>query len=375
MSRKTKVLVVFGTRPEAIKMAPVINELKRRQSEFDPIICTTAQHRHLQDQVLKIFSIKPDIDLNLMRPDQMLDEVASKVLLGIKKIIANVRPDYVLIQGDTTTAFAAGLAAFYLRRKVGHLEAGLRTYRKDAPFPEEVNRKMISCVVDLHFAPTEHARDNLIKEGYNPATILVTGNTVIDALFWVLNMTKGKNPSAIVMDKISKDAPIILVTGHRRENFGARFKDICVGLKTIAERYTHYQIVYPVHLNPNVQIHVYSILGNLRNIHLIEPLEYISFVHLMKRAKFIITDSGGIQEEATTLGKPVLVMRDVTERPEAVEAGVCKLVGTNSERIVSEATLLIEDEKEYFKASNSNNLFGDGFAARRIVDALIEKVI
>lgn len=370
-----KVLVVFGTRPEAIKMAPVIKELKSRQSEFNPIICATAQHRYLQDQVLRIFNIRTDIDLNLMEPEQKLDEVTSKAITGMKKVIEDVRPDFVLVQGDTTTAFAAGLVAFYLRRKVGHLEAGLRTYKRNAPFPEEVNRRMISCVVDLHFAPTEHARNNLIKEGYDSSAIIVTGNTVIDALFWVIKMTQRKKPSIAEMAKVSPEDLIILVTAHRRENFGERFKDICIGLKTIAEKYPHYQIVYPVHLNPNVQKPVYSILTNSENIHLIQPLEYVSFVHLMKRARFIISDSGGIQEEATALGKPVLVLRDYTERPEAVEAGVCKLVGTNPERIVTEATLLIEDEKELLKASNASNLFGDGFAAKRIVDSLVESVI
>lgn len=375
MNKKIKVLVVFGTRPEAIKMAPVIRELAIRSTEFKSIVCSTAQHRYLQDEALKIFNVKPDIDLNIMKRNQNLYEITLKVLIKMKDVIEVEKPDFVLVQGDTATALAAGLAAFYLHRKVGHIEAGLRTYSKESPFPEEVNRRMISSLTDYHFAPTEHTRNNLIKEGYNQETIFVTGNTVIDALFWALDITKGKEPSITDLEKIGEDDPVILVTAHRRESFGQGLKNICIGLNKIAEKYTHYNIVYPVHLNPNVQKPVYSMLSNLRNIHLIEPLEYISFVHLMKRAKFIITDSGGIQEEATTLGKPVLVMRDVTERPEAVESGVCKLVGTNPERIVSEATLLIEDEKEYFKASNSNNIFGDGFAARRIVDALIEKVI
>jgi len=365
-------MVIFGTRPEAIKMAPIIKELKSRETEFEAIICTTAQHRYLQDQVLKVFNIKTDIDLNLMKPDQMPHEVTSWVLSGIYKTIADKRPDYVLVQGDTTTAFATALAAFYLHRKIGHLEAGLRTYRKETPFPEEANRRMISSLADYHFAPTEHARNNLIKEGYNPETIFVTGNTVIDALFWALNINPEKNPLVADLEKISSEGSIILVTAHRRESFGHGFKDICIGLKKIAEKYPHYKIVYPVHLNPNVQKPVYSILGNLINVYLIPPLEYILFVHLMKRAQFIISDSGGIQEEATALGKPVLLMRDVTERPEAIEAGICKLVGTNPACIAAEASILIENQKEYLKASKVKNIFGDGMAAKRVVDTFLK---
>lgn len=373
MINRIKVLIVFGTRPEAIKMAPVVYELKRRNSEFDSVVCTTAQHRYLHDQVLELFDIRPDLDLNLMKPNQKLDELTSKVLENMKNVISDVQPDYVLIQGDTTTAFAVGLISFYLRCKVCHLEAGLRTYRKDAPFPEEVNRRIISCIADIHFAPTEHAKVNLIKEGFNPSTIIVTGNTVIDALYWALKNNPSKNLLISGLERELFDSSFILVTGHRRENFGEGFKNICIGLRNIVEKYPHYQIIYPVHLNPNVKKPVYSLLGDKKNIKLIEPLEYVTFVNLMKKARFIISDSGGIQEEATALGKPVLVMRDVTERPEAIEAGVCKLVGTNPERILAEASLLIENGKEYLRNSKAKNIFGDGFAAKRVADTLIKK--
>ncbi len=363
-----KVLVVFGTRPEAIKLAPVIAELGQRSSNFTTVVCATSQHREMQDQVLRVFDIKPDYDLDLMKPNQLLNEIASRVLLGISAVLERERPNYVLVQGDTSSALAASLAAFNLQIPVGHVEAGLRTHRKYEPFPEEINRKMVSVLADLHFAPTEHAKNNLIREGHCADSVIVTGNTVIDALFSILNHTQ--MPSILELRDVPSDVPIILVTGHRRENFGKGFQDICIGLKRIAEKRPDYHIIYPVHLNPNVQGPVFSLLGEIKNIHLIKPLEYVKFVHLMRKSEFIISDSGGIQEEATALGKLVFVMRDVTERPEAVESGMCKLVGTNPERIFSEAIRLIENKSECHKVINSTNIFGDGFAARRIVDAL-----
>ncbi|MCP4698807.1 MAG: UDP-N-acetylglucosamine 2-epimerase (non-hydrolyzing) [Gammaproteobacteria bacterium] len=363
---KTKVMLVFGTRPEAIKMAPVVAELKKRSADFIPVVCVTAQHRHMQDQALSVFGIKPDYDLDLMKPGQSLNDIVSRVLQGISEIFAREKPDYVLVQGDTSTAFAAALAAFHAQIAVGHVEAGLRTHQKYAPFPEEINRKMLSTIAEKHFAPTPFAGNVLRREGYVEDSIIVTGNTVIDALFWVLKNTQ---PAELPeLQDIFPEKPIILVTGHRRESFGEGFHDICVGLKMIAEKYPHYHIVYPVHLNPNVQEPVLSLLGGIDNVRLMQPVEYVKFVHLMKRSKFIISDSGGIQEEATALGKPVLVMRDVTERPEGVEAGVCKLVGADAQRIAAEASRLIDDPEAY--AGNTTQLFGDGFAARRIVDAL-----
>jgi len=369
---KIKVFLAFGTRPEAIKLAPVIAELRRRPSDFITVVCVTSQHREMQDQVLRVFDIKPDYDLDLMKRNQSLNEIVSRVLLCISAVLEQEKPNYVLVQGDTSSALGASLAAFHLQIPVGHVEAGLRTYHKYEPFPEEINRKMVSVLADLHFAPTEHAKSNLIREGYCADSVIVTGNTVIDALFSVLSSTQCRPIHELV--NVPSEAPIILVTGHRRENFGKGFQDICIGLKRIAAKHSDYHIIYPVHLNPNVQEPVFSMLGTIRNIHLVKPLEYVTFVHLMKRSEFIISDSGGIQEEATALGKVVLVMRDVTERPEAVESGVCKLVGTHPERIFSEATRLIEDKSEYHKVSNFTNIFGDGFAARRIVDALHRQI-
>ena len=369
MNNRIKVLIAFGTRPEAIKLGPVINELRRRPSEFLTKVCVTSQHREMQDQALRVFDIVPDYDLDLMKPDQSLNEIVSKVIHGMDEVIEKERPDYVLVQGDTSTAFAASLAAFHLQIPIGHVEAGLRTYNKYEPFPEEMNRKMISFIAAVHFAPTKHAKDNLLREGYDADSIIVTGNTIIDALFWILNHKEPR--TNLALPDVPPEAPIILVTGHRRESFGKGFHDICVGLKRIAKRYPDHHIVYPVHLNPSVQKPVFSILGNIKNVHLINPMDYVCFVQLMEQSKLIISDSGGIQEEATALLKPVLVMRNVTERPEAVEAGVCKLVGTNSELILSEAILIIEGMSECCKASNYANLFGDGFAARRIVNSLL----
>jgi len=373
MRKKIKLLVVFGTRPEAIKMAPVIRELNVHRNEFETRICATAQHRSLQDEALKIFKVKPDIDLNIMRADQHLYDVTSQVLIKMKDVIEIEKPDCVLVQGDTTTAFAASLAAFYHHRKIGHLEAGLRTYKKESPFPEEANRSMISNLTDYHFAPTEHAQKNLLREGCLQENITVTGNTVIDALYWAMDITREKKELNSDIEKISMKGPIILVTAHRRESFGQGFKSICTGLKKIAQEYPSYGIVYPVHLNPNVQKPVYTILGSQENIHLIDPLDYISFVQMMKRARFIISDSGGIQEEATALGKPVLVMRDVTERPEAVEAGICKLVGTDPEKLFQETALLIENGSKANALNKIKHIFGDGHASERIVNVILNK--
>jgi UDP-N-acetylglucosamine 2-epimerase (non-hydrolysing) len=370
--KKIKILLAFGTRPEAIKMAPIALELAERRRDFTPVVCVTSQHRHMQDQALRVFHIKPDYDLDLMEPGQSLNQIVSSVLHRMPQVLEQERPDYVLVQGDTSTAFAVSLAAFHLQIPIGHVEAGLRTHRKYEPFPEEINRKMISVVADMHFAPTKYSKSNLIREGYDEDSIIVTGNTVIDALFWVLDHTEHQ-PIPELLD-VSSEAPIILVTGHRRESFGKPFRDICIGLKSIAEKYPDHHIIYPVHLNPNVRKPVFSILENIENIHLTEPLEYASFAHLISRAKIIISDSGGIQEEAAALGKRVLVMRNVTERPEGVEAGVCKLVGTDPERIFSEAVLLLEGNNECRKVRNNVTVFGDGFAGRRIVDALLRRV-
>ncbi|MDM8545763.1 non-hydrolyzing UDP-N-acetylglucosamine 2-epimerase [Candidatus Venteria ishoeyi] len=366
--KKIKVMPVFGTRPEAIKMAPVIMAL-RADERFETVVCATAQHRQMQDQALGVFGIQPDHDLNLMKPGQSLNDVVAGVLNQMGDLLEAVKPDWVLVQGDTSTAFAAGLAAFHARIAVGHVEAGLRSYQKYAPYPEEINRKMLSAITDLHFAPTPFAKQALQKEGFADKDIAVTGNTVIDALFWVLNHTQAAPIPELAA--IPENAPVILVTGHRRENFGEGFRDICEALKQIAQQYPDYHIIYPVHLNPNVQKPVLSILGDINNIHLVEPMEYVSFIHLMQRSHFIISDSGGIQEESTALGKPVLVMRDVTERPEGVQAGVCQLVGTDVEKIVSGAKQMIEDENAYQQASSARQVFGDGTAAQKILEALV----
>lgn len=367
MNDKMKVLIAFGTRPEAIKMAPIVIELAQRQ-EFQPVVCATSQHRQMQDQALEVFGISPDYDLDLMKPGQSLNEIVANVLCRIPSVLEQEKPDCVLVQGDTSTAFAVSLAAFHSQIMVGHVEAGLRTYRRYQPFPEEVNRKMVSATATVHFTPTEHARQNLLREGHDEASIFVTGNTVVDALQWVLARTKFEVPAEL--ENFAFDEPFILVTGHRRESFGEGFRNICLGLKAIAARYPSIPLLYPVHLNPNVREPVYSLLGDVPNMHLVSPIAYTHFVHLLKQAKLIISDSGGIQEEAAALGKPVLVMRDVTERPEAVEAGVSKLVGTDPERILREASRLLEDESAYRKASAHRELFGDGSAAKQIADVL-----
>lgn len=376
---KKKILVVFGTRPEAIKMASVVKEIEK-QPYLRSIVCVTAQHREMLDQVLKIFDIMPDHDLDIMKNNQDLFDVTSRALRGLKEVMKRERPDLVLVQGDTTTAFAAGLAAYYLQIPIGHVEAGLRTYDKYSPFPEEKNRHLLSVLADFHFAPTERSRSNLLREGVNGERIWVTGNTVIDALLYVNKRQKAKTGRKRLIDyflgkwnlvDVSRDdRKIILVTGHRRENFGEGFRNICSALKEVAETREDVTIVYPVHLNPNVQKPVKTFLNGRPNVHLIDPLEYESFVFLMSRAYLILSDSGGIQEEAPSLGKPVLVMRNTTERPEGIEACTVKLVGTDKEKIVAETLELLDDPAAYGKMSTAVNPYGDGKAAERIVRIL-----
>jgi len=367
-----KILTIFGTRPEAIKMAPVIKELEKHPDQFSSRVCVTAQHREMLDQVLNLFEIKPDYDLNIMVSDQDLFDVTCNVIHGLKPILEKERPDLVLVQGDTTTTMAASLAAFYCKIPIGHVEAGLRTFNKFAPFPEEINRVLTSHIADLHFAPTPTSRENLLKEGIPAEKVFVTGNTVIDALLDVVERIKSsrnlEQSLAAQFPFLDSGRRLILVTGHRRENFGKGFEQICAALREIGER-KDVQIVYPVHLNPHVQEPVQRILANRTRIHLIEPLAYLSFVYLMYRSYLIVTDSGGIQEEAPSLGKPVLVMRDTTERPEAVDAGTAKLVGTDKEEILKTVSMLLSDEKAYAGMANSVNPYGDGKATKRILSA------
>lgn len=371
-----RVLVVLGTRPEAIKMAPVVNALRERSDRFSCRVCATAQHREMLDQVLDLFSIRPDHDLDIMRQGQRLHDVTSSVLLGMHPVLEAERPDIVLVHGDTTTTMAATLSAFYARIPVGHVEAGLRTGNKHAPFPEEINRKVAGAVADLHFAPTENAKRNLLQEGIPEESILVTGNTVIDALLSVADRLRrdpalGKRMEAD-FHFLDPRKTLLLVTGHRRENFGEGFENICRALAEIASLRADVEILYPVHLNPNVQEPVRRILGagGDGNVHLVEPVEYLPFVYLMNRSRLIITDSGGVQEEAPSLGKPVLVMRDATERPEAVQAGAARLVGTDRGKIVAETLRLLDEPETYRAMSAARNPYGDGKAAGRIADFL-----
>jgi len=368
-----KVLTVLGTRPEAIKLAPVIKEMERHP-EIAGRVCVTAQHREMLDQVLELFEIKPDWDLNLMRKGQSLFDITADGLRALEPVLKEEKPDVVLVQGDTTTAFVAGLAAYYLKIEIGHVEAGLRTYDKYNPFPEEMNRRLADTLCDLYFAPTELAKQNLLGEGVPVEKVFVTGNTVIDALFLVLSRESqvGGQQLLQTIGLKTQDSRLILVTGHRRESFGKGFENMCQGLKRIADHYPDVQVIYPVHLNPNVRKPVQLILGAIRNVHLIEPLDYALFVFLMNRAYLVLTDSGGIQEEAPSLGKPVLVMREKTERPEAIEAGTAKLVGTESERIFTEAQRLLDNADEYNKMARAVNPFGDGKAAERIVQVLLK---
>ena len=372
-----KILLVFGTRPEAIKMAPLVKELLKFPDEFDTRVCVTAQHREMLDQVLDIFDIKPDYDLNIMKNGQDLFDITSNVIIGLKVVLDDFCPDIVLVHGDTTTSFAASLAAFYKKIKVGHVEAGLRTYNIESPWPEEANRQLTGVLADLHFAPTEKSRKNLISEFKKSDKIFVTGNTVIDALLHTVN--KIENDAFLkskLIEGLKESYPnitkrkFLLVTGHRRENFGDGFVNICEALKEIAIRNPDIDIVYPVHFNPNVRSVVNEILNTISNVYLIEPLQYQEFVFIMSQSFFIITDSGGVQEEAPSLGKPVLVMRDTTERPEAVEAGTVKLVGAVKESIVKASQLLIDNNNEYERMSKSHNPYGDGKASLHIVNIL-----
>ncbi|MBJ7223089.1 MULTISPECIES: non-hydrolyzing UDP-N-acetylglucosamine 2-epimerase [unclassified Brenneria] len=368
-----KVLTVFGTRPEAIKMAPLVHALAQ-DGAFESRICVTAQHREMLDQVLRLFDITPDYDLNIMQPGQSLSEISCRILAGLEPVMAEFKPDMVLVHGDTTTTLTASLAAFYQRIPVGHVEAGLRTGNLYSPWPEEANRQLTGHLAMYHFAPTENSRQNLLREGLSDRHIFVTGNTVIDALFWVRDriindvaLRRSLDEKYAFLDATKK---LILVTGHRRESFGGGFERICSALADIARRHPEAQIVYPVHLNPNVSEPVNRILSGINNVMLIAPQDYLPFVYLMNRSYMILTDSGGIQEEAPSLGKPVLVMRETTERPEAVEAGTVRLVGTDVAKIVDAVSLLLTDENEYQTMSRAHNPYGNGQACQRITEAL-----
>jgi len=368
-----KALIVFGTRPEAIKMAPVVKAFKE-SNDFETKVCVTAQHREMLDQVLAFFDIVPDYDLDLMKPNQNLYNLTGEIINGLKPVLEEFNPDFVFVHGDTTTTMAGSIAGFYSGAKVCHVEAGLRTFNKYAPFPEEINRQLTGRIADFHFAPTKQSKQNLIDENVDEDSILVTGNTVIDALLDGVEKVKSIDNDQINMLKeiVNYNKDFILVTGHRRENHGEGFLNICKALKVIAEQ-NDVQIIYPVHLNPNVQKPVNEILSDVENIDLITPLPYEAFLWLMERSKLIITDSGGVQEEAPSLGKPVLVMRETTERPEAVEAGTVILVGTNVDKIVSEANALLQDAEKYERMSKLHNPYGDGQASKRIVEFLSKK--
>lgn len=366
-----KVLFIFGTRPEAIKLAPLVKVFKQNKN-FKTLVCVTAQHRQMLDQILKTFGLKPDYDLNIMTKNQTLSELSAQILNKIEKVLTRENPEFVFVQGDTTTTFISALAAFYKKLKICHLEAGLRTNHKYAPFPEEINRKMTTVLADYHFAPTKEAAANLAKEGVSKAKIFVVGNTVIDALLAVVNKIKAYQPGKFKqLKKINFGKKIILVTGHRRENFGRGFENICRALKQLAEKHPETEIVYPVHLNPNVKKPVFAILGKIKNVKLIEPLAYTDFVFLMHKAYLIITDSGGVQEEAPSLGKPVLVMREATERPEAVKAGTVILVGTDSRKIAKYVEELLLGQALYKKMSKAHNPYGDGKTASRILKIIL----
>ncbi len=373
-----KILSVFGTRPEAIKMAPLVQELAL-ESNFEARVCVTAQHREMLDQVLDLFKISPDYDLNIMSPGQTLPEVTSNILLGLEEVLSDFCPDMVLVHGDTATTLAASLASFYKQIPIGHVEAGLRTGNLSSPWPEEGNRALTGRIAQLHFAPTVSSKDNLLGEGLADENIVVTGNTVIDALFSIVERIR--NNSSITHDmelrfkELNLEKKLILVTGHRRESFGSGFERICQALATIAEQNKDCEIVYPVHLNPNVREPVNRILSGVDNVKLIEPLDYLPFIYLMDKCHLIITDSGGIQEEAPSLGKPVLVMRDSTERPEAVSAGTVRLVGTDVDKILTEVNGLLSNKEAYEKMSHAHNPYGDGKACKRIVHKLKELLV
>ncbi|WP_077153603.1 non-hydrolyzing UDP-N-acetylglucosamine 2-epimerase [Bacteroides bouchesdurhonensis] len=380
-----KVMLVFGTRPEAIKMAPLVKEFQKDRKSFETIICVTGQHREMLDQVLNIFNIKPDYDLNIMKQGQDLYDITARVLTGMRDVLKEAQPDIVLVHGDTTTSTAAALAAFYQQIPVGHVEAGLRTHNIYSPWPEEMNRQITSRVATYNFTPTSLSRENLLKENVDESKIIITGNTVIDALYWVVD--KIKNDAALSTElaetlnkagynttRLVKGKKLVLITGHRRENFGDGFINMCNAIKKLTQKYSYVDFVYPMHLNPNVRKPIHEVFGedlnNLDNLFFIEPLEYLSFVYLMEKANIVLTDSGGIQEEAPGLGKPVLVMRDTTERPEALASGTVHLVGTDYSKIVNEVSILLDDDTVYEKMSKAINPYGDGLACTRIVNTL-----
>ena len=377
-------MLVFGTRPEAIKMAPLVKEFQKYPEFFQTIVCVTGQHRQMLDQVLQIFDITPDYDLNIMKQGQDLYDVTARVLTGMRDVLKAVQPDVVLVHGDTTTSTAAALAAFYQQIPVGHVEAGLRTHNIYSPWPEEMNRQITGRIATYNFAPTPLSKQNLLREAINEESITVTGNTVIDALYWVVDKIKNDAILNAELDVVLKKAgydvnrlsggkKLVLITGHRRENFGDGFINMCTAIKDLTHRYRDVDFVYPMHLNPNVRKPIHEVFGedlsNLENMFFIEPLEYLSFVYLMEKSTIVLTDSGGIQEEAPGLGKPVLVMRDTTERPEALDAGTVKLVGTNYDMIVTEVSHLLDDEKAYNSMSTAVNPYGDGLSCHRIVNA------
>ena len=379
------VMLVFGTRPEAIKMAPLVKAFQERTDAFRTVVCVTGQHREMLDQVLKIFEIRPDYDLNIMKQGQDLYDVTARVLTGMREVLKEVQPDVVLVHGDTTTSMAAALAAFYQQIPVGHVEAGLRTHNIYSPWPEEMNRQITGRIATWHFAPTALSRQNLLDEGVKDGSITVTGNTVIDALHTVVDKIKRETSLADALreelkiagydtGRLNEERRLVLITGHRRENFGQGFLHVCLAIKTLVEKYPDVDFVYPMHLNPNVRRPIHEVfeadLSNLGNLFFIEPLEYLSFVYMMEKSAIVLTDSGGIQEEAPGLGKPVLVMRDTTERPEALEAGTVKLVGTDYGKIVGEVSMLLDDKVAYEQMSKAVNPYGDGKACERIVKFL-----
>ena len=378
-------MLVFGTRPEAIKMCPLVKEFQKYPTEFETIVCVTGQHREMLDQVLNIFDVTPDYDLNIMKQGQDLYDVTARVLVGMRDILKEVQPDIVLVHGDTTTSTASALAAFYQQIPVGHVEAGLRTHNIYSPWPEEINRQITGRIATYNFAPTSLSKDNLLREAIAESSITITGNTVIDALYWVVNKIKSdvklqQNLDEALMtagynvNRLSEGRKLVLITGHRRENFGDGFINMCTAIKDLTKKYPEVDFVYPMHLNPNVRKPIHEVFGedlsNLGNMFFIEPLEYLSFVHLMNKSTIVLTDSGGIQEEAPGLGKPVLVMRNTTERPEALEAGTVKLVGTDYNMIVGEVSRLIDDTEYYDTMSRAINPYGDGLACDRIINSI-----
>lgn len=384
-----KVMLVFGTRPEAIKMAPLVKEFQKQPKRVETVVCVTGQHREMLDQVLKIFDIKPDYDLNIMKQGQDLYDVTARVLTGMRDVLKEVKPDVVLVHGDTTTSTAAALAAFYQQIPVGHVEAGLRTHNIYSPWPEEMNRLLTGRLATYHFSPTPLNRNNLIKESVDDRNIIITGNTVIDALYWVVDKIKNNkeldneledilSKAGYDVNRLNNGKKLVLITGHRRENFGDGFINMCTAIKDLTVKYPDLDFVYPMHLNPNVRKPIHEVFGEnlsgLKNMFFIEPLEYLSFVYLMEKSSIVLTDSGGIQEEAPGLGKPVLVMRDTTERPEALDAGTVKLVGTDYNKIVNEVSSLIDDKAAYEKMSKAVNPYGDGLACGRIVNALLYRI-